>query len=400
VDWNIFQKIFGKTERKPCFCVVDGKLEQAENPLPEWFPGLYREKPEDRFAQRGKMLDECQGLLRDFMSACRVYDAKLQSIIVANIDNLLDIPAVYETQKFLKAKKLDRYYSNNFLLAGMVQLACLRGKSEMRERVRQNMMPMLLGIFFRYHGFGFLRPAEQEALQRTSKFDIADKKQRLMRDAHLEECRKVAATLARHSEEKFLHLVGDNAKRPGDLLPMIRDVITFTTRLMGRTAEPLSVSEIEAIHPLAGYAAVLHNFCAAWYVTNKRVGLILAEEWSRARTSHKHSEIAETARYNLHAVQDVFRICRCTIIPDFQGSGRDAVYSETDKLLFRKQVLPSRKEEGDEAGDDAPRFSGRWQICRLKEKPVSRNVSIRDAIAGKKRLSGEDPTDNNMEMLD
>ncbi len=407
---SLTRKLLGKTRAKEYVMVRDGKVVRQTDPLPGFFPELYKTAPHDKFANRENLLNDAEEFIAGLTRDCHLRQKKLPALLMHNIEILLDIPAVYQTQLFLRGKKLQRLYTNNFATTALFQACVFFTRSEISDHLHDMMMLGSLGILMRYYGVSFLKPEEREVLLQSRRYNAFDPRQRLIRDQFLDRYRQVADNMCRLSADRFSLLVGKEHTCPPSQMLAMAHVIRYSPRLMGRAAEILKPREVERMQELAGYIAMISNFASAWAVGDgKKPGVILAEEWGRSKAASKFKDIHTTCAYNLHALEDLFRICRCKMLTNFQGSHRDAVYSTLDNILVKEVALEiddTVKEQIEAERDsrkdrDKKRLSStRWQCFKPKERLDHRATTIRDAIAGKVRFGGEDPSDTSLLPVD
>ncbi len=394
---NLFRKV--TTTAAGRFVVVRaGKAMRSDNPLPSMFPALYQEQPRDRFAQKDVLQADALRLAGALIQACRLPPDINAKLVAENFALILEIPPIYDLLLSLKRQELERFYANNFAVGTLLQLASFYGLSEMAESLRNDLMPCLLAVFFRYFGVNFLPKNEREILASRRQYDLHDSRQRQLREDFLDQYRQIADRLSHVSCDRFHAFIKDKTRCPPEKLLAISHIIRFSTRLMGRAASDLKDKELEKVHSLASYVAEIYSIASAWVSLRKRLCLILAEEWARSRVYAKQKDIQVSARYNLHALSDIFRLCRCELLCNFQGSGHDAIYSIAENIVVKAvpTVPPSAALPPDSAAVlPALRFR-----CFQPPRQLSYRARMLSECLLDNYRAGGDPSDAELKPLD
>jgi len=391
---NLFRK--GNATAGGKFVVVRaGKAMRSDNPLPSLFPALYAQTPRDSFAQRDALETDARRIAGAFIQACRLPPDINAKLAAENFALIFDIPPVYELLLSLKRQGFERFYANNFAVGTLLQLAAFYGLSEMAESLRVDLMLCLLAVFFRYFGLNFLPKNEREILASQRQYDLSNSHQRQLREDFLEQYRHVADRLAHVSSERFLAFAKDKARCPAEKMLAISHIIRFSSRLMGRAAADLKDKELEKVHSLASYVAEIYSIASAWVSLRKRLCLILAEEWARSRVYAKQKDIQVSARYNLHALSDVFRICRCELLCNFQGSGHDAVYSVAENIVVKAIPMPLPANHDATVSSPMRRFA-----CFQPPRQLSYRARMLSECLLDTHRAGGDPSDAELKPLD
>ncbi len=415
--------------------VVDGRVCRRENVLVKYFPALYEIDVCVDPIVRTEMLDEAEATARELAFQMRLPLDRLPKLVRENMEALLEVPPVYHLFASLRRQEFDRFYRNNLALLTVFQCCAFYARSDRAEQVRESLMVSLLAIALRHYGISFLSKPERTLLNETREFDLGDARQKHLRDQFLKRYRAVKDKLAHVSCDRLHRLLLGNHVCPRPMFRGFLHIIRYSTRLMGRAAAEISEDEALEIHFLAGYVAQLFTFAAAWLPRRKPVPQILGELWGRARQFYHQKVYNATVTHNIQALTDLFRICRCEILPNFQNKGRDAVWSSHDKLLAREvaayaELKPSSATsvrryvtgpglQGDtevlqplsleDAATHAASLSSasgrkrvvvqnRWQVFRVTRAFVTQNRLLTEALENK-RQADNDPSDDELEPV-
>ena len=383
----VFERLFGKKPAAPVrrYAVVrSGKVFRYDNPLPQLFPDLYNLPPRDGFCRQGEVRNDLRRFGQELLGACHLPVDTVLKLLEEDFEPILDVPAVYELFLFLKGQGLERFYANNLALITVLDACAFYGTSEKANDLRELLLPCSLAVCLRHYGVNFLTKNDRQALAADRHYNLTDARQKQLRDDFLDLYRQVADRMAQLSADRFRSLLGEAKTCPRETLTAVLHILRYSTRLMGRTATELKEKELERVHGLACYIAELYNFASAWAALRKRPCLVLAEEWGRSRVFSRHKQIQASARHDMHALSDLFRVCRCEVLSNFQSSGRDAIYSIPDQLLVKE--VPG---EGP-AGPGGPLM--RWR-CFHPSRPLSHRArSLSECLIETYRTGG-DPSD-------
>ncbi len=420
--------------------VLDGKIKRYANPLAETFPVLYQQESKDNFARRDEILEDADTVARDLLYACHLPLKTVPGLIKGNFGLLLEIPLVYDLFVALKRQGFERYYENNLALQALLQSCAFYTTSDVGQKLREDLMLYLLAVCTRHYGVLFLKRADREVLKQERQYDVANARQKQLRDDFLKRYQAVADEMARLSVDRLHQVVDETKEISKEQYKSLMQVLRYSTRLMGRAAAQLKLGEREAVHATTSYVAMLYNFASAWISKRKRTPLILAEEWGRSRESFSKKESRGRAAQSIQALTDLFRLCRCQVIPNFQGSNRDAIYSITDRLIIKEVPIVAEMKEGKEdsvrryvaslgegSSDEAssgpgPRTASdirsrlrageeealsvnrsvihlRWQCFRSSKSIEYRCRNLMEALEGKRRLTN-DPEDSDLTPID
>ncbi|MBN2713970.1 MAG: hypothetical protein JXR97_16240 [Planctomycetes bacterium] len=418
--------------------VKDSKQVKVENPLRAMLPAIYAQKPCDDFAMRDEILEDADRVTRDFLHACRLPLETLPKVIHSNFEVLLNIPVVYDLFVALKRQKITTLYENNFSLQALVQACAFYTKTEFGQDIADNLMLFLFGISMRHLGFHSLKRDEKDLFMQCRQWDVTDARQKSLRDQFLKRYRVAADKMASSAIERLGDIIGKEHTLSKEQYKELFQIVRYSTRMMGRTAEQIKGDTRESIYASTTYIAMCYNIASAWCSKKKRIPLILAEEWGRSRQSFSQKTTNDRASQNMQALSDLFRICRCTIIPNFQGNGTDAIYSTTDNILVKEVDVVAELKEGSDtsvrrfvhtlgSGGGVDRSAGkrtaadirsrlregekdalevnrslimkRWQCFRSKRAIQYQSRSLMEAIE-KDRRQTDDPSDSELEPLD
>lgn len=436
---DLFKK---KPEPPKKFVLVDeGKVVREDNPLPGLLPGLYESEPDDGFARRDEILEDADTLTRDLFYACRLPLETLPKLTKVNLERLLEIPCVYELLVTLKRQKMTQFYENTLALLSITQACAFYTQTEVGLKLRANLMPTLLGISLRYLGMMFIKREERDVLKLNRQFDVSDARQKDLRDQHLKRYRQVADTIATTSTDRLHELTGKTHTMSKDRYKELLQIVRYSTRLMGRAAASLTPKEKESVYSVPKYIAMLYNFTSAWVSKRKRAPLVLAEEWGRCRNSFTKKDFEGRTGNSLQALSDLFHICRCQVLQNFQESGRDAIYCTPERIVVkevkmvaelkdnsdsvRRFITPESKLPGEAestpanerrrtASDMRSRLQGatekavevrkariqyRWQCYKSRVPIQHQGRSLMEALEVSSRQS-KDPSDDQLDPVD
>ncbi|MHC4872303.1 MAG: hypothetical protein ACYTFY_10700 [Planctomycetota bacterium] len=331
-----FKSLFKKKQQRIYRTVYRGKLIKRDNILEEDIsPIIYKDTPPDKFAGMDEIKSQMENDLRDTLHAMRLPLEKTSKIFSANTMEILEIPAVYLMLKTLNKRDLRRFIKNSHALATLVQACCCYGISEMVNSIQANLLHVMLGIYARHYGIQFMKQDEYQSLLISKKFNMNDPKERELRDDFFKSFKTAAEKLSDTSIKKLGAVLDLDKCKSKNLKPIIH-IIRFSSRLMGRTALDMNRNTEQDIHQLASYVGVLYSIVSAMHSTKKRLCTILAEEYDRNRTHHKHEGVEKTARYNIYAINDLLRVCRCRVLDFFQGTDEYAIFNEAENIFVRK----------------------------------------------------------------
>lgn len=313
-----------------------GKVVYHPHLLPKQFPALYAAPPQDGFAQRDNLLADAEAVVRDLVFDFHLPADPFVDAILHNIRLLVDVPAVYSLLLHLKKQDLMKFHQSQFALSALHQICAFQTDATQPDSIRRSMMTAQLGIFLRYYGIHWLDQEKRRVLGTTRQFDITNARQKEMRDKFLLQYRQVMGKLAETSADRLHNLLGTTHRADPKDYNALLHIVRFSTRLMGRTAEKFSPDEQRTIHALAGYVAVLFSFAAGWLGSGKDLVHVLAELWGRSRIYYRNKDLGMATLYSPPALNDIFRIADCHVLPNFQGKGIDAIYARRDNLVVRE----------------------------------------------------------------
>lgn len=399
-------KIFGASlfgdAPKPCYQARGGKAGRVDCPLPNLLPGLFGDPPTDEFELRETILDDAYNIAKLLARNFYLKADTNAHAVRTNLEAILDVAVAYEALSALKRRNLERLYQNNLTLFALSQLCTLRSTSEIAHQIQEHMILGQLAIASLHYGFLFLREPERDDLLQNRSFDFSDPREKKMRDKFLQRYSEIADRMFQLSADRFFQRIGEKHGCTETQLRVIEQTIRYAPRLMGRTA---SVGgDVEArLLPTASYIGMLAGFASGWASKNKPVPLLLGEEWNRAQVYYKRKDIETSARHSIHAIQDLFALGQCRILPDFRGTGQDAIYDTVRRRLFAPVPVNSAGEPIPPALLDKPIEEGgykgagydlSWKALRPKDRLDNRTLSVKDAMGLRLHFGGKDPLEN------
>ncbi len=335
----IFESLFKKKKQRTYQTIFHGKTIVRDNNLEnDIYAKIYKDIPPDKFAELDEIKKEIILYVENTLHSFHLPKEKSKIIFAHNIHEIIEIPSIYLMLINLKKRKLDKFIKNSNALATLIQACACYGKSEIVNSLQENMMIILLGIYARHFGIPYMKEDEYQSLIINKKFDINDSEEEKLRTYFFERVKTASENLAKISLQKLmthLELYKTNEKIKQNFRP-VEHIINFSTRLMGRTAMNIPKDEEATIHQFAGYVSVLHSIVSAFNSTNKRLCVILTEEYERGLIHHKREGVEKTARYNIYALIDLLHINRCRILDFFQGTDNFAIYNEAENIFVLK----------------------------------------------------------------
>ncbi len=332
---SFLRKLFYRMPKAEYRLFVHNQDVRRDSPLPATMPGLYRDKPRDRYARLEELMAETDAAVGDTLHLMRISGDRVRRCFAYNGAEVLRIPSFYRLALHLRKRGMERFVGNAHRLAAAVQACACFGSSDLGDRLREQLMPVLVGIYGRHYGVQFLKDNDLRNLLQQRRFNPEDPKERELRDrflvAYKEDCRRLAAVSADRLEQQMAP--PDPAD---DGVQAALDTVRYSMRLMGRTATDLANDEELGIHYLATYVGVIHSLMSAHAATGKRLPVLLAEEIDRAQTHHAVAGRELSARYNIRALHDMVEACRCEELDFFQGTDENALYAAPERLYIRR----------------------------------------------------------------
>lgn len=332
-----FLRFFSKRKKREYRTIFRGKLLSHVNTLEQDISAnIYKDTPPDKFSGLPELKSDMEKVVGDTLHILRLPLGKTKAIFTANIEQIMEIPAIYLMLGCLKSRGLDKFILNCHSLATMFQACACYGSSEMTGALQKNLLHIILGIYVRFFGIQFMKQDEYQSLLITRKFNMSDPKERQLRDDFFKSFKNATDKLVDTSAKRFFSSLNIEVSAGNKNLKPLVHIIQYSSRLMGRTALNLKKDQEQDIHQFASYVGVLYSIVSALNSTNKRLCTLLAEEYDRNRTHHKHEGMEKTARYNIYALSDMLRITRCRILDFFQGKDEIALYNEAENIYVRK----------------------------------------------------------------
>ncbi len=413
---NLFRRRAPEEEQK-YFVILDRRLTRRHNPLPEYYPTLLESSERDISAKREEMLKAARKTLFRFHATCGFGGEKLPRVLFANIRLVSEATPLAETLITMQRQGPQELFQETVATMALLQMCAFYGRSEVVEHIREDLMTELLATGLRYYGIRFLRADERNLFGGARTYDVADERQRSLREEYLKSYGDVANKLARTSAERVMQIVGKKVKAPPGRHRAFLSVLRYGGILGGPGESHLSDQERQAVHQSASYIARLSRYAAPVVLEEKRPELMLAEEWGRCRAVMVRTGLDRPAEYNVHALQDLFRVLKSTVLTDFQGSGNDAVYCGRSKILVKETPRPAdpgrishrryvagvlldgethvpatRQEE-----TEPPRT--RWCCYRSRLPLPYRDIGLPEHMTSTKRITDEDPPDSALEPV-
>jgi hypothetical protein len=300
------------------------------------FPNLFEHSDDFTISSKRQkeMKEHMQKRVADAVHLLFLPQKKASSVFSSNIEQIITIPTITSHLCSLEAKGLHKLVANSHFLAAFVQACVFYGESEMSASLKNDLMPILLGVYARYYGIPYMKQSEYRFLLDVKQFNPKNSIELKERNEFLDFVRKSADHVATTSAKRFADVL--NSKKLNKGIKGVIHIVRYSTRLMGRTASKFDSKKEADVHLFASYTAVLHSVCSAALSTDKKLCVILAEEWERNRKHHKHQAMQNTSRYNHYAIIDLLAAHRCHLLDFFQGREETVIYSEAERMFVRK----------------------------------------------------------------